>query len=159
MVNEHTVDCHPSPSELPSRTQPLIFLWTPKGVYLSWIFLRAFLKPVYPTVVAKKFQIYGVKITGKYICDTKSWICSFLPISPNKTSPYVLISTPKAKGNYPFSLNRIFWKSFFLPAEGGKDYGAEKITKIKLVRVLVTSIYKFHHLCSLYIFGFHFAVP
>ena len=35
MVNEHTVDYHPSPSELTSRIHPLIFLWTPKGFMFS----------------------------------------------------------------------------------------------------------------------------
>ena len=39
-----------------------------QGVYLSRIFLEFFLKPVCPTMVAEKFQIHGVKITGKYIC-------------------------------------------------------------------------------------------
>ena len=39
-----------------------------KGVYLSRIFLKFF--PKYSTMVAEKFQIYSVKITGKY------WICS-----------------------------------------------------------------------------------
>ena len=37
---------------------------------LSRIFLEFFIKPVYPTIVAKKFQIHGVKITGKYICES-----------------------------------------------------------------------------------------
>ena len=31
MVNKHTVNYHPSPSQLISRIDPLIFLWTPKG--------------------------------------------------------------------------------------------------------------------------------
>ena len=35
MVNEHTVDYHPSPSELTSRIHPLVFLWTTKGFIFS----------------------------------------------------------------------------------------------------------------------------
>ena len=38
----------------------------------SRIFLEFFLKPIYPTIVMEKFQIYGVKITGiKIHCDSK----------------------------------------------------------------------------------------
>ena len=59
-----TVDYHPSSSEFISRIYPLMFLLTSKGL-ISKIFLEFFLKPVYPTMAAKKFQIHGVKITGK----------------------------------------------------------------------------------------------
>ena len=38
-----------------------------QGVYCSRIFLEFLLKPVYPTMVAEKFQIYGVKITGRVL--------------------------------------------------------------------------------------------
>ena len=55
MGNKHTVNYHPSPSQLTSRIQPLIFLQTLKGVYLSIIFLEFFLKPVYPIVDVEKF--------------------------------------------------------------------------------------------------------
>ena len=36
---------------------------------------------------------------------------------------------------------------------------SEKMTKIKLARVLVTTFDKFNHLCNLYIVGFCFVVP
>ena len=41
------------------------------GVYLSGIFHGTFPKAVYSTMIAEKFQIYSVKITGKYICESK----------------------------------------------------------------------------------------
>ena len=41
------------------------------GVYLSGIFHGTFPKAVYSTMIAEKFQIYSVKITGKYICQSK----------------------------------------------------------------------------------------
>ena len=53
----------------------------------------------------------------------------------------------------------VFSENLFSPAERGEDYGAEKMTKIKLVRALATSFDKFHDLCNLYIFGFCFVVP
>ena len=44
LVNEHTVDYHPSPSELTSRIHPMKFLWTPKWFiflqYVSGIFYQ-----------------------------------------------------------------------------------------------------------------------
>ena len=42
-------------------------------------------------MVVEKFQIYGVKITGKYLCESKKWICSFLLMPPSKTLPQVFI--------------------------------------------------------------------
>ena len=40
MVNKHTVNYHPSPSQLISRINPLIFLWTPNGFISQESFLR-----------------------------------------------------------------------------------------------------------------------
>ena len=48
-----------------------------KGVYVAGIFLEFFHKPVYSTMVVEKFQIYAVKITGKYICESKNWMFIF----------------------------------------------------------------------------------
>ena len=43
MVKQHTVDHHPSFSQLMSRIQTLIFLWTPKGFIYPESFLNFFL--------------------------------------------------------------------------------------------------------------------
>ena len=59
----------------------------------------------------------------------------------------------------PIFLEKHFLKIYFSQAEKREDYGVEKITKIKPVRLLVTSFDKFHHLCNLYISGFCCAVP
>ena len=40
MVNKHTFDYHPSPSQLTLRIYPLIFLWTPKGFISPESFLN-----------------------------------------------------------------------------------------------------------------------
>ena len=112
---------------------------------ISWIF---FLKPVYPMVIAKKFQIHGFKITGKYICESKNECVYFYTCPQAKLFPRFLSSPLQAEGNYPFPQNNVFWKSIF---SSKKHYGTEKITKIKLVRVLVTSFNKFHRFCNLYL--------
>ena len=40
-------------------------------------------------MVAEKFQIYSVKTTGKYICESENWISSFLFVPLSKTVPQV----------------------------------------------------------------------
>ena len=68
--------------------------------YLSRAFLEFFPKPVYSTMVVEEFQVYGVKITGKYIY-------------PSKNLPQVFIITLQAEGNYPFLPNSVLWRSIF----------------------------------------------
>ena len=156
----YTVDNHPSPSKLTSRIHLLMFIWTPmEFIYHSRICLELFLKLVYPTIVAKKFQIHGVKITGKYICESKNWICSFLLMPSSKIIPQVLIITTPDRRKSNISPEQHLLKILLFPSRKEEDYGAEKITKIKLARILVTSFDKFHHFCNLDIFGFCFVVP
>ena len=130
-----------------------ILLITTLLLDLSRIFLGFFLKPIHPTMNAKKFQIHGVKYTRKYICESIESVYSCPQV---KLSPRFLSSLLQAEGNYPFLLNKVFWKSMF-PQQEGEDYGAEIITKIKLARVLVTSFDKFYFtIYNLYSFGFCF---
>ena len=71
---------------------------------LSRIFLEFFLKPVFCTMVAEKFQIHGVKITEKCICESKSSIYSFLLLSLSKSLPQVLIITTQVRRKLTISL-------------------------------------------------------
>ena len=76
MVSKQTGDYDPSPSRLPSRIYPLIFLWTPKGFISpeSFLtskgfispesFLKYFLNLYIPPWFRKSFK-FMVKITGK----------------------------------------------------------------------------------------------
>ena len=73
MVDEHTVNYHPTPLELISRIGYTLsyYYGLLRGLSLqdiSWVFSRT----VCPIVVAKKFQIHGVEINGKYICESKN---------------------------------------------------------------------------------------
>ena len=43
----------------------------------------------------------------------------------------------------------VVYEDLFFTSRKGKDYGAEKMTKLKTVRVLVTCFDKFHHLFKL----------
>ena len=108
MVNKHTADYHPSPPKLTSRIHPLIFLWTPKGFIFSPECFFNFFKPVFRTMVVEIFQIHGVKITGKYICKSKSWICSFLLLSLSKNISQVLLITTAGRRKVTISPKRFF---------------------------------------------------
>ena len=129
------------------------------GVSLSRIFLDFFPKPVYSTMVAEKFQSYGVKTTDKCICESKNWIWSFLLMPSSKTLTWGFYHYLLDRRKLPIPPEERFQKIYFFPAERGGDYGGEKMTKIKHTRVLVTSSNKLHHLCNLYIHGFCFVVP
>ena len=61
-----------------------------QGVYLSRIFLEFFLKPVFLTMVAEKFLICDVKITGKYVCESKNCIFIFFSYTQAKLTPRFL---------------------------------------------------------------------
>ena len=62
MVNEHTVDYHPSPSQLISRIHPLIFLWTPKGFISPESFLNFFLNLYIPPWLRKSFKFIVLRL-------------------------------------------------------------------------------------------------
>ena len=81
-------------------------------------------------MVAEKFQIYSVKIAGKYICELKNWICSFLLMPPGKTHSQVFIIILQLDGNCPFLPNSVFWRFFFLRRKGEKVMELKKNTKI-----------------------------
>ena len=126
MVNKHTVDYHPIPSQLISRIHchislDSIFLWSQK------------------------------------IESVHFYSCPHVKLFPR------FLSIPHRQKEITHSSRTAFSEDLFFPQQRerwGEDYGVEKFTKIKPTRrVLVTSFYKFHHLCNLNIFGFCFAMP
>ena len=157
MVNEHTVDYHPSPSELTSNIHLVIFLWTPKGFKLS---------PEY-------FKIFSRTCILHHCCRkvSNSWCWDYWErhLWVKKLNLFIFTYVPKEK----FILGSSHYHSrqeeithfphttffvFYLSRKGG-DYGAEEMTKIKVAKVLVTSFDKFHHFSNHYIFCFCSVVP
>ena len=70
-------------------------------------------------MVGEMFQIYGVKIIGKYICESKNQrIYLFLPISLSKTFSQILIimSRQKEITHYPWQCSL---EIYFPQAEKG----------------------------------------
>ena len=113
-----------------------VLLITTIVVDLSRIFLGFFLKPLYPTMVAKKFQIHGV---NKFVSQIESVYSRLQPkLFPRKLSP------PLQGKKITHSSQTKCFKNLLFPSREGRDYGAENMTKIKLARVLITSSDKFH---------------
>ena len=105
-----------------------------EGVYLSRIFLEFFPKLVYFTMVAGKFQIYGIKITIKYICQPKNSCCSFLLMPPSKTLSQVFIIPPPRQKEITHSSQTVFSEDLFFPQqkEGKRIMELKKLPKLNL---------------------------
>ena len=90
MVNKHTVDYHPSPSEFTSRIHLLIFLWTPKGFispehcwnFFSNLYIPSWLQKIFKFMVLRLLEntFVSQKIESVYdAADRRK-----LPISPEE---------------------------------------------------------------------------
>ena len=84
MGNEHTVDYYPSSSKL----HPLNFLWTPKTLYLSSIFLEIFLKLVYISH-QPWFRKTGPSMKGPGLQELEFWYTFFR--APNNMFAYTIV--------------------------------------------------------------------
>ena len=127
-----------------------VLLSTTIALDLSRIFLEFFLKPIYPTIIAKSFKFMVLRLLkNKFVSQMKFvYLC-----------PQVYISTTPGEVTTLFSQTKCF-KNLFFPRREGENYGAENMAKIKLARALITSFDKFHStICNLYFFGFCFVVP
>ena len=62
MAKKHTADYHPSPSQLTSRIQPLIFLWVPKGFISLEFFFSFFLSLSIPPWLRKSFKYMVLRL-------------------------------------------------------------------------------------------------
>ena len=116
IVNKHTVDYHPSLSQLISRIHTLIFLWTPKGFISPRIFLDFFPKPVYSTIM-EKFQIYSVRITANTFMSIKLNLFNFTHAS-KRNSPHV--SSLSSSQTRIAHFSRVAFLKIFFPEEKGE---------------------------------------
>ena len=125
MVNKHTVDYHPSPSQLISRIHTHISMDS-LGVYLSRIFLEFFPKPVYSTMV-KSFKFIVLRLLEIYLWVKKLFISTH---APKQNSPPGLYHYPPGRRELPIPPKQRFVKIFFPEGKDGDDYGLEKNTKM-----------------------------
>ena len=119
MLNEHTVDYHPSPSELTSRIHPLIFLWTPKEFSSLKYILNFFSNLYIPPWLRKSFKFTVLILLENTFVSQKKGISSFLIIPQSKTLPQVLIITSPGRRKLPISPEQRFFENLFFPSTKG----------------------------------------
>ena len=121
IVDKHTVDYHPSPSQLILRIHSLIFLWTPKRFISPESFLNFFLNLFIPPWLRKSFKFIVLRSLQIHLWVKKIECFNFYSCPQAKLAP-------KQTG-IAHSYRTAFLKIFFLRRKGGEDYGVEKITK------------------------------
>ena len=117
MVNKHTADYHPIPSESTSRIHPLIFLWALRVFSLtniSWIFCQTCISHH----ACRNFWIYGIIYYWKINLWAKKLNFFIFTHTPQAFCPQVFITTTLGRRN-TFPLNTAFWKSIFPQQKGG----------------------------------------
>ena len=93
IANKHTVDYHPSPSELTSRICLLMFLWTPKGFISPEYFLNFFSNLFIPPWLWKSFKFMVLRLLESTFVSQKIASSLFLFMPPSKILPQFFIIT------------------------------------------------------------------
>ena len=81
-------------------------------------------------MVAEKFQIYDVKIKGKYIYESKNLVCLFLLMSPRRN-----LSLHTRQKEITHSSQTSFSEDLFFPSRkrgGGRIMELKKLPKLNL---------------------------
>ena len=155
MVDKHTVDYQPSPSQLISRIHTPIFLWTPKGFIPPESFLNFFLNLHIPPWLQKSLKFIVLRLLQIYFWVKKFNLFIFTH-PPKQNSAPVFYHYSPARRELPIPPEQRFLKILFPEEKGERIMELKKIPK--LLKALVTSFDKFHHLCNLYISGLYFVV-
>ena len=113
MVNKHTVDYHPSHSQLIWRIHAVIFLRTPKWFVSPESFLDFFLNLHIPPWLRESFKFIVLRL----LANTFEY--PHFVHTPKQNSPPGFYHYPQAEGNYPLLLNSVFWRSIFPQQKGG----------------------------------------
>ena len=129
MVNKHTVDYHPIPSQLISRIYPLIFLWIPKGFISQESFLNFFVNLYIPPWLWKSFKFIVLWLLQIHFSIKIFKLFDFTH-APNINLTKFLLLSPKQM-RIAHSPRTAFSEDIFSwTKKGEKDYGVEKMTKI-----------------------------
>ena len=142
----------------------VVFLWISNPIFYGFIFpdyfLNIFSYLYIPLCLRKSFKFMVLRLLENAFVSQKiesvnfhSCVQAKLPLMK------VLIITTPGRSKLLISSEQHISKICFSPAEKGKAYGAEKMSKINFARELVTCFNEFHHICHLNIFGFCFVVP
>ena len=117
MVNKHTVGYHPSPSQLISRIQTLIFLWTPMGFISPKYFLNFFLNLYIQPWLRKNFK-FSVKITANTFVSQKTEPVHFYSY-PQAKIYYRFLSLSSRQKGIAHSSQNVFFEDIFPEKKGG----------------------------------------
>ena len=118
IVNKHTVDYHPSPSQLISRIRTLIFLWTPKGFISPESFLNIFLNLHIPPWLQKSFNLV-FRLLQTDLCVKKLSLFMFTH-APKQNSTAGFYHYPPGRRDLPIPPEQCFLKIFFPEKKGGR---------------------------------------
>ena len=118
MVNKHTVNYHPSPSQLITRIDTLIFLWAPKGFMSPEYFLIFFLNLYTPPWLQKSFKIIMLRLLQIHLWVKKLNLFIFTHAT-KQNSPPGSYHYPPGRQELSISPERRFLKIFF-PEEKGE---------------------------------------
>ena len=119
IVDKHTVDYHPSPSQLILRIHSLIFLWTPKRFISPESFLNFFLNLFIPPWLRKSFKFIVLRSLQIHLWVKKIECFNFYSCPQAKLAPKFLWLFPQADGNCTFLSNSVF-EDIFPEKEGGR---------------------------------------
>ena len=108
MVNEHTMDYHPSPSKLISTVHPLMFLWTRTGFISPEYFLKFFSNVNIAQWLQKSFICMVLRSLKNTLTSQKIESVHFCSCPQPKLSPRFLSLLLQAGGNNPFPTYNAF---------------------------------------------------
>ena len=145
MENKHTVDDHPSPSQLISRIHTLYFC----GLWRNF-----FLKLYIPPCLQKSVKFIVLRLLQIHLWVKKLNLFIFTH-APRQNSLPGFYNYPPVRWKLSIPPEQRFLKIFFPEEKGGRRLWSWKRI-LKLTKISVTSFDKFHHLCNLYIFGLCF---
>ena len=110
---------YPSPSQLISRINPLIFLWTPKGFISPESFLNFFLNLYIPPWLQKSFKFIVVWLLADILVNKNKKIVSvyFTHARKQKSSFYHYPPLPPRQKEITHSSQTAFSKVLFCPQQ------------------------------------------
>ena len=136
MINKHTLDYHPSHSQLISKVHPLIFLWTRKGFISLEFFLNFFPNLYTPPWLWRSFKFIVFRLLANIFVSQKIKSLHFYSCPRAKLSPRFLSLSPREK-EITHSSRAAFSEDISSSAERGGEKIMEFKKLPKLTRVLV----------------------
>ena len=126
-------------------------------IFPEW-FLNFFPNQCIPSWLKKNYKFIMLSMMENTFVSQKIEFVHLYPCLKAKIPPQILIIITLSRRKSLISTKTTFFENLFFTSRTWEDYGAAKMTKIKLARVLVTSFNKFYHFCKLYIIRFCFFV-